>query len=129
VEGVEVHLLQNLHQLMMWQDNYMAQYTKKQWLTDEYYFRKKWFTTYGDTASTHCDNLTLGGYSNWRIPSETEFNALNDYSFTHMAEGSYWTSTVSWFYENQQRITAKGTSTVMGEASLKDWEHYVRCVR
>jgi len=53
-------------------------------------------------AKTHCDNLTLAGINNWRLPSRADLFKLVNYSsdvsnyidgtFTNKASGVYWTA-------------------------------------
>jgi|GEM_PF-1824162 len=47
---------------MMWQDNINVTNNSR---------------TY-QNAITYCQNLTLGGYSNWRLPTQSEFNSIVD---------------------------------------------------
>ena len=50
-------------------------------------------------AKTYCENLTLGGYSDWRLPSEEELKSIVDYGrykpaidpiFQNVVSSGYW---------------------------------------
>ena len=57
-----------------------------------------------NTAITACENLTLGGYSDWRLPNIRELKSIVDKSkanpaispnFTAIASNNYWSSTMN----------------------------------
>jgi len=71
---------------LQWQDNNDAQTVLKTWIE----------------AINYCENLTLGGYSDWRLPNINELKTIADettYSpamvnaFTNVFLGNYWSST------------------------------------
>lgn len=71
---------------LMWQDDADAASVIKPWLTPANYSTCSTDTassacedTSGDTAATYCTTLTLGGYSDWRLPTLTELENIVDY--------------------------------------------------
>jgi hypothetical protein len=90
-------------------------------------------------AVTYCDNLSLGGYADWRLPSRVELQGLNDSSIFNQIQGTpfsqvgdqyfggYWSSTsfdisTAWHVF----LTKQGAE---GYASKSGWTNLVRCVR
>jgi len=59
---------------LVWQDNIIV---SKQWITIENWLAGKYFDTSGDTATTYCENLALGGYADWRLPSVDELKSIS----------------------------------------------------
>lgn len=89
------------------------------------------------TALTTCENLTLGAYSDWRLPNNNELYNLADKSrigpkmspvFTQVVSDSYWSSTTeasgssnyAWIVYFSEGLAYLGNKTNSS---------YVRCVR
>lgn len=127
---------------LMWQDDANASSVGKRWLARDKYWTCDDNTsspacddTSGDTAATYCENLTLGGYTDWRLPNINELKSIVDRSsrgfpemkegFVNSGRGYYWSGTaresehdVAWnFYSGRVNFAYKYDSC------------YVRCVR
>ena len=72
----------------MWQDDSDAKTIQKTW----------------DEAKSYCENLSLSGFSNWRLPTLDELKMITDLSkkklvindnFTNTASSVYWSSTLN----------------------------------
>ncbi|CAA6826477.1 MAG: Putative cell wall associated biofilm protein [uncultured Sulfurovum sp.] len=132
-----------------WADdaNVSSSSMRKQWITTTNYDicrgqngqtqdTSKCTDTSGDTATTYCSNLRLGGHGDWRLPTRKELVGLSDYGsispaissvFENSASSNYWSSTTyvgrtsdAWgvyFYRGSQYRNGKPNSA------------YVRCVR
>jgi hypothetical protein len=108
-------------QNLMWQDNSSAGSTQRDW----------------SGAKSYCRNLSLAGYSDWRLPSYDELLSIVDYDrykpaifslFKNTASSFYWSSSVSvsrssyaWYVDFSDGYTDDDGS--------KTYKHYVRCVR
>jgi len=121
---------------LMWQDNSEAKTVRKPWVTQANWDAGKHDDTSGDTATTYCTNLILGGYDDWRLPSRKELGTLVDYGrvnpsldteFLNFASNLYWSSTTyvgvsgyAWFVHFGNGYQSD---------YIKTKSHYVRCVR
>ena len=105
---------------LTWQDNKAAATVQKNW----------------SGAKEYCKNLTLGGYSDWRLADYNELLSIVDYTkynpaiksgFKHVASGYYWSSSESVSDSSRAwRVSFYDGYTYNDDKSGKD---YVRCVR
>ena len=105
---------------LQWQDDSDAKTVTKTW----------------SDAIDYCESLTLGGYTDWRLPNINELRSIVDYTrfnlamnptFQNVVSGSYWSSTTGasdssyawsvYFYRGG------------GDWYSKSGSYYVRCVR
>jgi len=129
---------------LQWADDANVDSVTKQWITDDNYeicddnnSDPACYDTSGDTAATYCSSLTLGSYSNWRLPTSKELMGIADKSksspmidtayFQHVVSNHYWSSTTAIGYEDR----AWGVYFDRGNGSWlnKSDSYYVRCVR
>ena len=105
---------------LQWQDNNDAQTVLKTWIE----------------AINYCENLTLGGYSDWRLPNINELKTIADettYSpaivdaFTNVSLGNYWSST-TYATSGGAALYVHFDYLSAGFRSKQNQEH-VRCVR
>ena len=105
---------------LVWQDNAAAASTTATWAN----------------AITTCENLVLGGYSDWRLPNINELKSIRDMSrsspaidtaFVNTATGLYWSSTsgaagttYAWYVNFDYGLVGN---------RVKGFSNYVRCVR
>ena len=120
---------------LQWQDDSNVSTVTKTWLTAANNVTP-YTDTSGDTAASYCSNLTLGGHTDWRLPTVKELVSLSHYgqivpavdaTFQNVASHGYWSSTtyagnsgVAWyvhFYSGNQSHNNKFVS------------YDVRCVR
>ena len=84
-----------------------------------------------------CGNLTLAGYSDWRLPDVYELMGIVDYgqvfpAIDNMFYGyvwSYWSSTAVTIDNLQAWYVQFGDGPVWFYNKDDDWRYYVRCVR
>ena len=129
---------------LIWQDNADVESVTKQWLTDENYdicddnnSAPECYDTSGDTATSYCENLELGGYSDWRLPTSKELEGIVDYGrtdpsidtsvFQHTSSNYYWSSTTyEYYHEDAWNVNFYYGGVYDG---TKGNDLYVRCVR
>jgi hypothetical protein len=61
---------------LIWQDDYAAKTIEKPWVTQANWDAKNDMDRSGDTATTYCKKLSLGGFNDWRLPSKNELKGL-----------------------------------------------------
>ena len=91
------------------------------------------------SAITHCENLSLDGHSDWRLPNINALKTLIDDSkinpaidnsntaFQHTASYFYWSSTT--YVGNTSRAWGVSFSNGSQYYNSKTGSGYVRCVR
>ena len=129
---------------LMWQDDVAAASVTKQWLTSANYdtchndtSSSACYDTSGDTATTYCTDLTLGGYTDWRLPTSTELEGIVYYGnvnpaidttyFNNVSSRYYWSSTTDEDYKYFAWIVHFHNGRVY--YGYKGENYYVRCVR
>ncbi len=79
-------------------------------------------------ANQYCQNLDLGGYDDWRLPSIETLQELHNYKavLTNLSTGTYWSSTTV-----DVRADHAWSAYQSGSVGQNDMTHnyYVRCVR
>ena len=105
---------------LMWQDDNDAQTIKKDW----------------EGAKAYCENLTLGGYSDWRLPNIRELKSITDRTranpaispnFTAIASNYYWSSTANASVPSGAWVVYFGNGNDAWDDKASS--NYVRCVR
>ncbi len=118
---------------VMWQDNIKI---KKPWLSDINYDGYRHFDTSGDTAVSYCENLELGEFDDWRLPTIEELIMLTDKSkteltfddvFENIEKDGYWSS--SSIANNSEKAWIVDFSTGTDDWSNKNISKNIKCIR
>ena len=89
-----------------------------------------------EDAITHCEELSLGGHSDWRLPNINELKSIVDRSkdypaivngFENTSSNRYWSSTTYEGYKGSAWIVTFSYGYV--GYYRKGHNYYVRCVR
>ena len=106
---------------LVWQDDAVVSSTHRSWAD----------------AVTYCDGLSLGGYSDWRLPTMKELTTIIDYGaspamdgiFANVGGSYYWSST-EYFYKTDQAWSVYFQSGYDNHNTKTNaTDGYVRCVR
>jgi len=105
------------------------------------------YTDYFDEAVGHCENLTLAGYDDWRLPDIKELVSIVDYGIywpafhtayfpypATLPQPTFWSSTSdassSVYYHRIWRVDFDlGSVCSLEDGYAQTWSGYVRCVR
>ena len=105
---------------LTWQDNSAVKETKMTW----------------QDAKSYCSELSLGGYSDWRLPNIKELQSIVDISrynpaikkgFKYVSTYEYWSSSVSVL--NTKYAWVVDFKNGFTNSNDKTDKYYVRCVR
>ena len=114
------NLVKDERNAIYWQDTEASKVSSEDW----------------DDAELYCDQLVLNGLEKWRLPTFRELFSIVDYTrsnpainplFTHVDEGTYWTSTD--FSPTTSRAWTIDFRTGKTYYNYKTTNHAVRCVK
>jgi len=116
-------------QNLIWQDDNMVLKNIKPWLTKENYNNKKYSDTKGDTSATYCEELILGDFKDWRMPTKDELKnlSLQKAYLKNVGSNWYWSDTTNSM--NSELAWSIYFDNGDGYADFKNVSNYVRCVR
>ena len=104
---------------LQWQDNADAATVEKEW----------------DGAKSYCANLTLDGYSDWRLPTIKELQSIVDRKRTPAIKTGFSNTASSWYWSASPYVYNGSYAWVVSfyngytYDSTKTVTYYVRCVR
>jgi len=128
---------------LLWQDDEATKTVEKPWLTQSNYDAEKYLDTSGDTATTYCANLTMGGHTDWRLPTRKELQSLTDYgqynpaintTFENTASKDDWSSS-DYYWSSSTHANNSNNAWIVSfkggnqSSNLKNNNSFVRCVR
>ena len=105
---------------LMWQDNYDSKSIKRDW----------------QGAKNYCQELTLAGYSDWRLPTIKELQSIVDITradpaikkiFKNVASKDYWSASED--VSSAKYAWKVGFDDGYSYYYRKSFECFVRCVR
>ncbi len=92
-----------------------------------------------EDAISYCENLSIAGYADWRLPNKNELNSIIDYElydpaidtnfFPDANASGYWSSTTYAVNSSYAWSVDFNYGDVNGYDSNKSSNYYVRCVR
>jgi hypothetical protein len=89
-------------------------------------------------AMSYCDSLTLGGYSDWRLPSKKELHSIVNYGVTEpgpIIDGMFINTKTDYYWSSTAFTAYPGTAWAVNFYSgyisynIRGTNYYVRCVR
>jgi len=114
---------------LMWQDNYDSATITFSW-------------SHASDAVEYCENLTLGGYDDWRLPSLEELISITDKGrdnpavnsvFQNIYNGNYYSSSIISFLHEDYLALWSVFFSRSGGCDYDDFylvdNYYIRCVR
>lgn len=97
--------------------------SKLQWQDDRYIPEKKnW-----EEAIDYCESISLGGYTDWRLPNINELLSIMEFKRRYRAYPDYWTSTTSLRYASYALYIDFNNYNL--DEYRKTNSRYIRCVR
>jgi hypothetical protein len=121
---------------LMWQDDPAVASVTKQWVTQANYDAQDYNNTVGDTATTYCNELVMGGFEDWRLPTVVELQGIVndervdpsiDEVFVNSSNSYYWSSTTYHSTHTYAWVVYFGYGNT--DLTYKYNSYAVRCVR